>query len=92
MRSGSPPVHIVVRDLCMDDVDGIEFIIRLRRRDPTMGVVVISGGGCRDKHEVLGLARRQGADRTLAKPFTREALLSAVSGLPARAPMQEQEP
>lgn len=71
---------IVVTDLFMPERDGLETIDALRREFPDVGVVAISGdrqtpGGIT---QYLAVAQVAGADRTLRKPFTAEALLEAV--------------
>ncbi len=72
------PVDLVITDMYMPDMDGIEFTIRLGQGLPGVKIIAISGGGHMDKHDVLEMAQRLGAARTLAKPFTRDDLLAAV--------------
>ena len=72
------PVDLIIADLYMPEMDGIEFTSRLGQQVPDVKIIAISGGGYLDKHEVLEMARNLGAARTLAKPFTRDELLAAV--------------
>ncbi len=72
------PVDLVIADLYMPEMDGIEFTSRLGQQQPDVKIIAISGGGYLDKHKVLEMARNLGVARTLAKPFTREDLLAAV--------------
>jgi CheY-like chemotaxis protein len=72
---------LVITDLVMPEKDGLETIIALRRINPAVKIIAISGGG-----RTLGLgqlyldtAQSIGAGRILAKPFTSAALLTAVS-------------
>lgn len=80
-RYAQDPAHLLVIDLYMPGVDGLETIIRVRAQRPDAKIVAISGGGFRDKHDVLTMARQAGASATLAKPLERAELLSVVSHL-----------
>lgn len=77
----------VVTDLFMPERDGLETIELLRRQYPGVGVVAISGGretpGGTSTY--LSVAQVAGADCTLRKPITAEALLQAVRIACARA-------
>ena len=74
-------VDLCVVDIFMPEMDGMEFTIRLRRSAPDAKIIAMSGGGVVEKVEVLEIAARLGADRTLAKPFTEGELLTAVREL-----------
>lgn len=72
-------IEVVVTDILMPDVDGLESIRDIRKHYPRVGIVAISGGG-RTRHlEFLDHARKLGADIALAKPFLGHALLNAVN-------------
>ena len=78
---------LVITDLMMPEKDGLETIMALRRLNPTVKIIAMSGGG-----RTLGLgqlyletASTFGANRILAKPFTSTALLTAVSEVLAGA-------
>ena len=51
----------------------------LRRVDPNVKIIAISGGGLGKAGDYLGIARMLGAMRTLAKPFVPEALLAMIA-------------
>jgi DNA-binding response OmpR family regulator len=71
---------LVVTDLLMPEKDGIETILELRKRDATLPVLAISGGGSiGHRGDLLRMAQELGATATLSKPFTREELIAAVS-------------
>ncbi len=72
-------VDLVVTDIYMPEMGGIEFLIRLLYRLPQARIIAISGGGYRDKQDLLERARALGAVRTLAKPFSRDELVLAVN-------------
>jgi len=67
---------LVITDMIMPAVDGIETIQVLRALDPSVPIIAISGGS----RSVLMIARSAGAAATLAKPFDAERLLDAVAG------------
>jgi CheY-like chemotaxis protein len=72
------PSDLVLSDIYMPGVDGVEAIIRLREEFPDIRIVAISGGGYRDQDEVLDMAARLGARATLTKPLERRTLLKTV--------------
>ena len=70
---------VVVADLNMPDMGGVEMISRIREVAPDARVVGLSGGGMHQSPQAtLGLAIQAGADEALAKPVGNEALLGAV--------------
>lgn len=69
---------VVITDILMPEKEGIETIIELRRRHPAMRIIAISGGGRTGNRDFLLTAKHLGADRTLAKPFGLNDLLSLV--------------
>lgn len=73
------PPDLVITDIYMPEMDGIEFLIRLRDAYPELPIVVISGGGFASKEFVLKDAEMIGATRTLSKPLLVDDVLTAVS-------------
>jgi two-component system, chemotaxis family, chemotaxis protein CheY len=69
---------LVVTDLCMPNVDGMELVMQLRRIAASMPVIVISGGMVGNTTDMLRAARLLGARRTLEKPFALQDLVRAV--------------
>jgi CheY-like chemotaxis protein len=63
----------------MPDKEGLETIMELRRDYPEVKIIAMSGGGRLGPGGYLDMAKKLGAQRTVAKPFTREAVLEAVS-------------
>jgi CheY-like chemotaxis protein len=78
-RYAANPADLILTDVYMPGVDGIEAIIRLQQEFPNARIIATSGGGYRDKEDVLTTAARLGARRTLPKPVDRKALLDAVA-------------
>jgi CheY-like chemotaxis protein len=75
------PVDLVITDLFMPNTDGLEVIAFFRQNFPKVPIIAISSGGSRGMVELLTVARRLGAQRTLMKPFERADLLAAVEEL-----------
>jgi CheY-like chemotaxis protein len=73
---------LVVTDIVMPTMDGIELIGELRRRFPATRIIAMSGGGERfPTNDGLAIARRLGAGASLNKPFIAEELIEAVEEL-----------
>jgi two-component system chemotaxis response regulator CheY len=67
-------IQIVITDLQMDDVHGLELITILRDLEPRPRIVAISGTGAVQ----LDMAEALGAEKTLTKPVRPDQLLTAV--------------
>jgi DNA-binding response OmpR family regulator len=80
-REAAPDV--VVTDLIMPEVEGLELIREWRRARLPWRILAISGGGLGGTCTYLQAARKLGADETLAKPFGIQDLLSAFDRLSA---------
>jgi CheY-like chemotaxis protein len=72
------PVDLVITDLFMPDVDGLEVVRELRVRGPDVPVLVLSGGDTTGKMDLLQVAEAMGAKRVLSKPFEVDELLKEV--------------
>jgi len=72
------PADVVITDLYMPGMDGIELARELRKLPTRPAVIAVSGGGFGRQADVLDVAATLGAAATLPKPFTREQLLGAV--------------
>jgi CheY-like chemotaxis protein len=76
---------VVVTDIIMPNMEGIETIMQLRTLAPGLRLVAISGGGRVAHKDFLEIARRVGADRVLPKPFDDDVLVGMVKELLAAA-------
>jgi DNA-binding response OmpR family regulator len=74
----SRAVDLVLTDLIMPDMDGLELIRKLRQADPALKIIAMSGGGRNTSGSYLSIAQQMGAARTLAKPFSGEELVAAI--------------
>ena len=72
------PFDLVITDLIMPEMEGIQMIGQLRRLAPDTKIIAMSGGGRGSAGDYLELATQLGATMSLAKPFTPDTLLEAV--------------
>jgi CheY-like chemotaxis protein len=75
------PIALLITDLFMPGQEGIQTIMEVRQHFPQVKMLAISGGAKRNNINLLPAARAFGAHGTLAKPFTRQELLDAVSAV-----------
>jgi CheY-like chemotaxis protein len=79
-------VDLVVTDIAMPNMNGFEFIARLRSHGESVPVIAISGNVIVSDAEVARHAAMLAPMLLLAKPFSRDELLAAVaSALPLPA-------
>jgi two-component system, chemotaxis family, chemotaxis protein CheY len=71
-------VDLVITDLLMPEVDGVDLLGMIRREGYTQPVIAMSGGGKVDSKSYLDVAKALGAFATIAKPFDLQHLLSTV--------------
>ena len=81
-RTESP--DIVVSDIVMPKKEGIETIVELRRENPALLILAISGN-LTGSTNYLHFAERLGANGTLAKPFRAADLLREIDNLMRRS-------
>jgi DNA-binding NtrC family response regulator len=72
------PADVLITDINMPDMDGIEILNELRKRGSTLPVIAISGGGQFHRQLLLTSATMLGAVTTLEKPFPLDALRVAL--------------
>lgn len=78
-RLRTTPIDLVLTDIVMPVMNGIEFIKMARQLSPSVKVIAMSGGGRTDKANCLQVAREHGADATLQKPFTSADLQGLIA-------------
>lgn len=72
------PADLVITDLLMPEVDGLDLIMELRQSNPQAKIIAMSGGGILDTDSYLEIAEKFGACCGLSKPFTAEELINLV--------------
>ncbi|WP_163338616.1 response regulator [Desulfopila sp. IMCC35008] len=72
---------VVITDVLMPEMDGIEIIMQLLNQDSNVRIIAISGGGRIPSNEYLHLAGELGALRQFVKPVNKDVLLGAVREL-----------
>ena len=74
-------VSLVVADLMILKIDGLELIMSVKRYDPTIPVVAVAGGS--QQRLRLYSAQVRGAASVLPKPFNRWQFMDAVDSATA---------
>jgi DNA-binding NtrC family response regulator len=78
------PFDLLITDVYMGAVDGMELLMRVQQMGLRIPIVVITGGGHASADDILDMAKRCGAAATLDKPFTprqlRETVTRAIEG------------
>jgi two-component system response regulator YesN len=67
--------EIIITDICMNDISGIEFITRVRLLSSTVKIIILSAY---DKFEYAQKALKLGVDGYLLKPVKKDELLSIL--------------
>jgi CheY-like chemotaxis protein len=67
---------LVLSDITMPDMDGIELIKKMKERDNNSKIIVITGHILKEKQEK---AKKAGADEVLIKPFKNEVLCATIA-------------
>ena len=80
-RFDADPADLVITDIFMPEMDGIEVLLTLRKRSPHTRLVAMSGGGLLPAREMLRTAEVLGAVSVIEKPFDIECLRAHLDGL-----------
>ncbi|MFO0984682.1 MAG: response regulator [Planctomycetota bacterium] len=72
------PADVVITDMLMPDMDGVEFLIAIRRLDPGARVIAVSGDDRTGLEVALPAASMLGAVKTLRKPCRSHELIAAI--------------
>src|SRR6266853_1573765 len=75
------PAAVIVTDIFMPEMEGIETINDLRREFPEAKIIAMSGRDPLMNLDVFEVARQVGAAKTFNKPFKFEDLIAAVREL-----------
>ncbi len=77
----SEDVDVVITDIIMPDMEGIETIRELRKIKPDAKIIAFSGGGSLSPDGYLKIASSMGAQYTFQKPISIKELSKAVEDL-----------
>ena len=72
---------LVITDIVMPEQGGLEVLMGLRKKQPPVKIIAMSGGGHQSAEEYLHIARLMGAAKVLEKPFSNEVLMAAINEL-----------
>ena len=75
------PADLVITDILMPGKEGFETIREMRRMNPAIKIVAISGGGRNEPQTYLRFATTFGADRAFSKPLDLGQLLTSINEL-----------
>ena len=73
------PADLIITDIFMPEKEGLETIMEVRRINPNVKIIAISGGGRAGPAGYLDIAQRLGAKRALVKPFSCKEALETVA-------------
>ena len=74
-------IDLVITDLLMPEKDGVETIIELKKINPTVKVIAISGGGQISGEDHLQLLESLNIEHAFFKPIDTQKLLAAIEEL-----------
>lgn len=72
---------LVITDIIMPEKEGLETIREMKRMQPDLKIIAMSGGGKISADNYLETATIFGASRIIEKPFTQGDMVSAVNEL-----------
>jgi len=75
------PVGLVITDIIMPEKEGMETILELKRVNPKVRIVAISGGGRSTPEDYLNIAEYFGAVKSFMKPFDMNDFISTLDNL-----------
>jgi len=73
--------NLLITDIVMPEKEGLEIIFDLRRKNPKLKIVAISGGGRFQYEGYLNSAKHLGADLVFQKPLDLKEFMNSISEL-----------
>lgn len=73
--------QLVILDVIMPGKEGIETITELRKLDPHIQVIAVTGGHRTNAQKYLEMMKNFGANRVFEKPVPLDQLIDAVDDL-----------
>ena len=83
LESSTPDILII--DVFMPQMNGIDTVIEIRNTNPTLKIIGVSSGGLHGQTPYLNAIRTCGANQVLSKPINSSLLLLTVKDLLASA-------
>jgi DNA-binding NtrC family response regulator len=84
---GEPQIDIVLTDLIMPDMSGVELLQAVKQRDPTIEVIIMTGYGTIPN---AVQAMKLGASDYITKPFDKAEILAIVEKILTIKDLQEE--
>jgi CheY-like chemotaxis protein len=75
------PFDLIITDIIMPEMEGLETIRELRRISPAVKIIAISGGGRLGPDGYLAMAEKMGANLTFDKPLDPTRVATEVGKL-----------
>lgn len=72
---------LLITDIIMPEKEGLELIFELRRKNPELKIIAISGGGRFQYEGYLNSAKHLGANMVFQKPLELKELMNSISNL-----------
>lgn len=72
---------LLITDIIMPQKEGLEIILELRKKNPELRIIAISGGGRIGPEGYLPSAKIFGANMVFQKPLVKNDFLSAINKL-----------
>ncbi len=72
---------VVVTDILMPEKEGMETIVELRRLNPDVPIIAMSGAAPAGNISFLRIAQKLGANKTLSKPFAMTDFTAAIAAV-----------
>ncbi|HJU05036.1 MAG TPA: response regulator [Nitrospiraceae bacterium] len=72
------PFNLIITDILMPERDGLEVIRQMKRENPLVKIIALTGGGTYLGLETLQTAKDFGAIEAMAKPFDIHQLIDVV--------------
>jgi len=72
------PANLVITDIIMPEKEGMETILELKKINPSVKIIAISGGGRSVPDDYLNVAEYFGAVRSFKKPFDMPEFIKTV--------------
>jgi DNA-binding response OmpR family regulator len=80
------PADLVITDLVMPEKEGLETIRDLRKANPLVKIIAMSGGSRSSAGENLKMAKLLGAAALISKPFEMGKFAETIAGLLGKPP------